>query len=80
MNVERTPNPSPFTGEVAERSEAGEGSQNPVRRRPSRPMNLSRHGRACPGHPRLNERAVCKDVDARHKAGHDAEVSQGATQ
>ncbi len=28
-----------------------------------------RHGRACPGHPRL----CCgmKDVDARHKAGHD---------
>jgi hypothetical protein len=33
----------------------------------------SRHGRACPGHPRL---ACCsikgrKEVDARHKAGHD---------
>jgi hypothetical protein len=27
-----------------------------------------RHGRACPGHPRLKRR---KDVDARHKAGHD---------
>src|SRR5262245_59033736 len=28
-----------------------------------------RHGRACPGHPRL---PCCqKDVDARHKAGHD---------
>jgi hypothetical protein len=32
------------------------------------PVGFSRHGRACPGHPRL-ERA--KDVDARHKAGHD---------
>ena len=36
------------------------------------PMTLTRsrrHGRACPGHPRL----FCgtKDVDARHKAGHD---------
>jgi very-short-patch-repair endonuclease len=35
MSVERTPYPSPFTGEVAERSEAGEGSQNPRRRGPS---------------------------------------------
>ncbi len=35
MSVERTPNPSPFTGEVAERSEAGEGSWNPGRRGPS---------------------------------------------
>jgi len=41
-------------------------------------MSLSRHGRACPGHPRLNERVVYKDVDARHKAGHDAKVSWGA--
>ena len=37
-------------------------------------MNLSRHGRACPGHPRLNGRAFRKDVDARHEAGHDAEL------
>src|SRR5437660_7619487 len=27
-----------------------------------------RHGRACPGHPRLYSH---QDVDARHKAGHD---------
>jgi hypothetical protein len=27
---------------------------------------LFRHGRACPGHPRL---AAGEDVDARHKAG-----------
>ena len=27
----------------------------------------SRHGRACPGHPRL---AFAEGVDARHKAGH----------
>jgi hypothetical protein len=31
-----------------------------------------RHGRACPGHPRLERR---KDVDARHKAGHDGRKS-----
>jgi hypothetical protein len=29
-----------------------------------------RHGRACPGHPRADEAHV--NVDARHKAGHDA--------
>jgi acyl-CoA thioesterase I len=29
---------------------------------------MHRHGRACPGHPRLFSR---EDVDARHKAGHD---------
>jgi hypothetical protein len=29
-----------------------------------------RHGRACPGHPRLASISK-KDVDARHKAGHD---------
>jgi hypothetical protein len=29
-----------------------------------------RHGRACPGHPRLFI-APLEDVDARHKAGHD---------
>ena len=28
-----------------------------------------RHGRACPGHPRLSRCGT--DVDARHKAGHD---------
>jgi hypothetical protein len=32
--------------------------------------HLSRHGRACPGHPRLAASQE-KDVDARHKAGHD---------
>jgi hypothetical protein len=31
--------------------------------------HLHRHGRACPGHPRLRGRP--KDVDARHKAGQD---------
>jgi lysophospholipase L1-like esterase len=30
-----------------------------------------RHGRACPGHPRLFVREEREDVDARHKAGHD---------
>jgi hypothetical protein len=32
-------------------------------------ITFIRHGRACPGHPRLHRRM--KDVDARHKAGHD---------
>src|SRR5712671_5744821 len=32
----------------------------------------TRHGRACPGHPRL--KVSKEDVDARHKAGHDAEL------
>src|SRR3954453_23556520 len=31
-----------------------------------------RHGRACPGHPRSLS-AASKDVDARHKAGHDGD-------
>src|SRR6185369_16726097 len=30
-----------------------------------------RHGRACPGHPRLTLLKRGKDVDARHEAGHD---------
>jgi putative endonuclease len=30
-----------------------------------------RHGRACPGHPRLAYLPRRKGVDARHKAGHD---------
>jgi hypothetical protein len=31
-----------------------------------------RHGRACPGHPRsFFQSSEAKDVDARHKAGHD---------
>jgi hypothetical protein len=32
---------------------------------------LFRHGRACPGHPRLSCLKAQQDVDARHKAGHD---------
>ena len=32
-------------------------------------LSLKRHGRACPGHPRLYP--YRQDVDARHKAGHD---------
>jgi putative endonuclease len=32
-------------------------------------IKYRRHGRACPGHPRLPRRR--KVVDARHKAGHD---------
>jgi hypothetical protein len=35
----------------------------------SRQFLFFRHGRACPGHPRLA--AKKEDVDARHKAGHD---------
>ena len=31
-----------------------------------RPPSTFRHGRACPGHPRLSRR-WSKDVDARHK-------------
>jgi len=34
------------------------------------PHGRVRHGRACPGHPRLPSR-TSKDVDARDKAGHD---------
>src|SRR5215467_1034648 len=30
-----------------------------------------RHGRACRGHPRLFDCSRVRDVDARHKAGHD---------
>ena len=37
-------------------------------------MTLGRHGRACPGHPRLNLLAGRKDVDARDEHGHDAVV------
>jgi hypothetical protein len=42
------------------------------------PQKPVRHGRACPGHPRL---ASCKDkkgVDARHKAGHDENIDARA--
>src|SRR5215213_9944931 len=43
-----------------------------------RDLALLRHGRARPGHPRL----VCgkKDVDARHKAGHDGGWVESLTQ
>ena len=37
--------------------------------RPCPRVTFSPHGRACPGRPRLSKRS--KDVDARHKAGHD---------
>jgi hypothetical protein len=33
--------------------------------------SLLRHGRACPGDPRASRFECHKDVDARHKAGHD---------
>src|SRR5439155_26416264 len=33
---------------------------------------VRRHGRARPAHPRLFRRAPHQDVDARHRAGHDA--------
>lgn len=33
---------------------------------------MLRHGRACPVHPRLP--AAEKDVDARHKSGHDGDL------
>jgi hypothetical protein len=33
---------------------------------------MNRHGRACPGHPRLAfERLEKKDADARDRPGHD---------
>src|SRR5260370_39147853 len=36
--------------------------------------SFRRHGRACPGHPRLSRaRPTRKDVDARDKRGHDGE-------
>jgi hypothetical protein len=39
---------------------------------------MHRHGRACPGHPRLWAIGINKeDVDARHKAGHDEEETGG---
>ena len=37
----------------------------------ARSAGSRRHGRACPGHPRLSRSNWEKDVDARHKAGHD---------
>jgi hypothetical protein len=44
---------------------------------PGRDPSL-RHGRACPGHPRLALHKG-KDVDARHKAGHDREAQDNNT-
>jgi hypothetical protein len=44
-------------------------SMDPGLRRGDVPF--SRHGRACPGHPRLLPCRVRKVVDARHKTGHD---------
>ena len=35
-------------------------------------MTPLRHGRACPGHPRLALPVAREDVDARDKRGHDA--------
>jgi hypothetical protein len=37
-------------------------------------MTQYRHGRACPGHPRLVSLRGRKDVDARDKRGHDGEA------
>jgi hypothetical protein len=34
-------------------------------------IHPSRHGLACPGHPRLAAQTQPVSVDARHKAGHD---------
>jgi hypothetical protein len=38
-------------------------------------MTLHRHGRACPGHPRLVSWIHTEDVDARDKRGHDGVAS-----
>src|SRR5712664_3622142 len=38
---------------------------------PLTPGFCFRHGRACPGHPRLDGTEESKDVDARDKPGHD---------
>src|SRR6202035_5560198 len=40
--------------------------------RPRQAHRNGRHGRACPGHPRLCRHEESEDVDARHEAGHDA--------
>ena len=34
-------------------------------------MHSGRHGRACPGHPRLDNEVLQEDVDGRDKPGHD---------
>src|SRR5947209_1467044 len=49
-------------------------SSNPMVLLPSS-FVIRRHGRACPGHPRLPCRRA-KDVDARDKPGHDDNNSQ----
>src|ERR1043165_1345073 len=41
------------------------------------PEPLGRHGRIYFGHPRLAEMQRYKDVDARHKVGHDGEMAGG---
>jgi hypothetical protein len=38
------------------------------------PMYSQRHGRACPGHPRLASRRYVEGVDARDERGHDEGV------
>jgi hypothetical protein len=40
-------------------------------------MTQYRHGRARPGHPRLDSLRGRKDVDARDKRGHDGETPDG---
>src|SRR5258708_1889528 len=54
--------------------------ERPVLEKKIRPPALSsfmpvsadgRHGRACPGHPRLHLQGGREVVDARHEAGHD---------
>ena len=36
----------------------------------------TRHGRACPGHPRLTLPKDCEEVDARDERGHDDAICQ----
>ena len=64
MSVARTPSPSPFTGEVAERTEAGEGSQNPGRRGPSPGRSL----RSRPTSPVKGEGKIAADRVMRQRA------------
>ena len=44
--------------------------------RPAAHVDTLRHGRACPGHPRVFRAAVAKNVDARTKSGHDGKEKQ----
>ena len=37
-------------------------------------MPPSRHGRACPGHPRVFPATATKNVDARNRSGHDVTI------